>query len=95
MSDLRMADVIEGIREEIKPRHQRALEWFRSLFARVAWKLWGKRRSIRRMQLLAFVPPQFPNVRDPESEVRRIVEYREKLDSIHVPLPTPDTHDVN
>jgi hypothetical protein len=70
-----------------------------SPFRWVAWRLWGRRRAIRRMRELAGVGESYFRRIDLEREEDRIASHRERLDSIKVPLPTPDpvsdTHDVN
>lgn len=61
----------------------------------IAWRLWGRRQAIKRMRELALGGGNYWARPTPEKEEDRIASHREHLDSLRVPLPTPDSHDVN
>lgn len=96
---MKMGEVIEGIREEVNPKKgllRRFLDGLRGIAAPIAWRLWGRRRAIRRMRELAGVgTPPWRHPAPIDKEENRLRQHRENLDSIRVPLPTPDSHDVN
>lgn len=61
MSDLKMGEIIAGIREETKKMESswssKVLFHAKRPFKWLAWNLWGRRRAIKRMQLLAGLIP--------------------------------------
>jgi hypothetical protein len=91
------------IKEDVEVRTGRFVRIRRSIsrwLAKVAWKIWGRRRTLERMRMIALKnPPPRLSEKMISREHRRIEDYRAHLDSIPAPdlpvkLPPPDADDT-
>ncbi len=96
MSDIKMSEIIKGIREaqEQPTRRQKVLRFFRRTLAKVAWTLWGRRRAFSQMKNLALAPSYQPHVKSKKQIDEELQKTRAYYDSLYVEvLPRPDSDD--
>lgn len=95
MSETKMGEMIEEIRNYKPSLLARFGQKIRRGLAVVTWKLWGRRRALAKMRRLAFGRPY---VRKPRiSTEEELEKHRMHLDSLYIvdPLPRPDSEDMN
>lgn len=108
MSDLKMGEIISEIRKETQEMEKawptKLLFQLKRPFKWVAWKLWGRRKAIKRMKLLAGVgkpdgekiygSTEKVGIIDPLGVLESLHrESIKKVESMREPLPRPDVVD--